>query len=190
MVKKTLILPFIIIFLTIPIAFSTETPTIQFTDQYFETEKDYYFPYESIHVAGEGYLPDTSYSAYLVKDVTLEDGMAIPESVPDTATTVTSDSEGAIPLTEIWSQYNTNTSPYLSTGNYLIIIDIDNDGSYTEDVDVFDEMTIRYPVINTKQEKTVPTFHAPEIPGGTLLTLVTFALAILIYQKRSLIKLS
>ena len=70
--------------------------------------------------------------------------MVIPESSPDTTISIASDSVGNVPNTVIWSQWDTTVSTYLPTGVYTIIVDVDDDGFYDEEVDVIDIMILKH----------------------------------------------
>ena len=107
------------------------TPTVESTNSAGD-KKDIFELGETVHVTGEGYEPSTTYNVYLVEDVeTWNEGMTIPPRVPETATQITSNTEGAIPPTIIW------TNPQV-VGKYDIIIDVNNNGIYDPEVDALD----------------------------------------------------
>jgi hypothetical protein len=114
--------------------------------------------------------------------------MDIPEPLPDTTMQITSDSEGNIPLTTIWSQWNTTVSTYLPVGEYVIIVDVDNDGVYDEGSDVINEMSIAYALANKRTE--APVFIAPEFPGGSITAILAIILAVALSRSQKFTLLS
>ena len=124
MVKKVTILIAIFMLQMVPLVVASEstTPIINFTDEY-ELDREFYFIYHTIYIAGDNFDIDTDYNVSLV-NLPLINDTAIPESAPDTITMITSDSEGSLPNTIIWDQYDTTGGDYHPVGEYIIIIDI------------------------------------------------------------------
>ena len=143
MVQKGLILVSILMLQITPLVYaSNSTTAIYFINIYGDNNN--YFIYDTIYVSGEYFEPDTNYTVVLVKDLNITNNMLVPESIPGTTTMITSDSDGNITLTEIWSQFDNTESPYLPAGEYYIIVDVDNDGIYNEEIDVTGSTTIRH----------------------------------------------
>ena len=190
MVKKGIILVAILLLQIIPLVYASDsTTTIYFTNTY-GYDRDYYSVYDTICVYGENFEPNINYTISLVKDIILTNEMVIPEPAPDTTTMITSDSNGNITLTEIWSQWNNTESDYLPVGEYYIIVDVDNDGIYNEEVDVVDLMTIRYGAGSTPRgESMVPQFSTPEFPGGSIMAILAFLMAALLIRSQKTISL-
>ena len=188
--KKGIILVTLLILQIVPLAYASDSTTsIYFTDTY-GYDRDYYYVYETIYASGENFEPDTNYTILLVKDLTLTNEMVIPESAPDTTTMITSDSDGNITLTEIWSQWNNTESHYLPVGEYYFIVDVDDDGVYNEEVDVVDSMTIRYGAgIASRGESEAPQFHVPAFPGGSIMAILAFLMAALLIRSQKITSL-
>jgi hypothetical protein len=169
----------------VPLVYASEsTAAIYFTNTY-GYDRDYYFVYDTIYIIGVNFEPDTNYTVALVKDITLTNGMVIPESAPDTTTMVTSDSDGNVTIAEIWSQFGNTGSPYLPVGEYYLFVDVDDDGVYDEEVDVVGSMDIRAGVGFTRDGgPDVPEFHVPEMPGGTIMAVLAFLIAALLFSAR------
>ena len=189
MIKKGIILVTILILQITPLVYaSNSTTAIYFIN--INDDNNNYFIYDTIYVSGENFEPDTNYTISLVKDLTLTNNMLVPESIPGTTTMITSDSDGNITLTEIWNQVDNTESPYLPTGEYYLIVDIDNDGIYNEEIDVTDSTTIR-PGRGTTSRGTseVPQFHIPEFPGGSIMALLAFLMAALLIMSQKITSL-
>jgi hypothetical protein len=180
-VKKVTILITILTLQLIPLIYASDiTTNINFTDSY-GYEEDFYCVYGTIYLKGEGFEPDTTYSVVLVKEMTLVEGMDMPEPIADTTTTVTSDSEGIISVTVIWDQWDNAETYYLPVGQYQIIIDFNDDGTYNEEIDLVDSMTIRYGA-GFSRPREEPQFITPEFPGGTILAIFAFLAAVLLMR--------
>jgi hypothetical protein len=111
---------------------------------------------ETVYVNGSGYSPSTTYEICVVNDVaSWIDGMEIPVRIPGTATTVSSDSSGNIPLTAVWSVG-------LNLGKYDIVVDVDGNGVYDEEIDALD---------NDDIEVTAGFLAVPEFPSFLILPL-------------------
>lgn len=186
MIKKGIILVTILILQITPLVYaSNSTTAIYFIN--INDDNNNYFIYDTIYVSGENFEPDTNYTISLVKDLTLTNNMLVPESIPGTTTMITSDSDGNITLTEIWSQFDNTESPYLPAGEYYIIVDIDNDGIYNEEIDVTGSMTIRHGAgITSSGESEVPQFHIPEFPGGSIMAILAFLIAALLIRSKKI----
>jgi hypothetical protein len=185
MVKKRLILSVLLMLQIVPLAYASgPTAAIYFTNTY-GYDRDYYFVYDTIYVTGHNFDPDTNYTVALVKDITLTNGMVIPESAPDTVTMITSDSDGNVSIAEIWSQFGNTGSPYLPIGDYYLFVDVDDDGIYDEEVDVVGSTSIKPSVGLTRGGGSdVPQFVTPEFPGGTIMAVVAFLIAALLFSAR------
>lgn len=95
-------------------------------------KQDYFYLGETVYVRGENYSSSQTFDIYLVVDEeTWIDGMMIPERVPGTATTVSSNAEGHITPTVVWED------PQI-VGKYDIIVDVNGNGRYDSDDDVLD----------------------------------------------------
>jgi hypothetical protein len=124
---------------------------------------------EPIAVMGEGYVPSASYGVYVVVDTTWTDGLAIPSRVADTATTVTSNTEGVIEPTVVW------TTP-LSEGAFDVVVDTNGNGQYDAGVDALDDSDI---------EVTAGVIVIPEFTIAMLVPiLVGIGLIAVIVKKR------
>jgi hypothetical protein len=124
-----------------------------------------------VYVTGTGYSPLTEYNLSIVEDADAwADGMTIPPRVPGTETTITSDANGDILVTLVWSDS-------LTIGEFDIIVDIDGDGYYTEGVDALDSDGVG---------TTAGFFVIPEFWLGTILGLggCFAALGVLAVTKR------
>jgi hypothetical protein len=175
MVKKVTILLTILMLQIIPIVYASEPTTIYFTHTH-EYYRDFYFVYDSISVEGANFESNRNYNITLVKDITLANNMVIPESSPGTTTMITSDSDGIVTTTEIWSQWN-NT-------------EIDDDGLYTEEIDVVDSTTIRPGRGITREGGSeIPAFHTPEFPGGSIMAILAFLMAALLFRSKKITSL-
>ena len=134
-------------------------------------QKDLFDLGETIYVAGTGYSPSTVYDFYIVADEEMwTDGMAIPERVPDTATTVSSNPDGGINPTAVWDNPQT-------IGNYDIVVDVNSNGEYDVGVDPLDDSDV----------KVTAGFFIPEFPPILILpVLVITTLSAILLKKRRL----
>ena len=189
MVQKGLILVTILMLQITPLVYaSNSTTAIYFINIYDDNNN--YFIYDPIYVSGEYFDPDTNYTVVLVKDLNITNNMLVPESIPGTTTMITSDSDGNITLTEIWSQFDNTESPYLPAGEYYIIVDVDNDGIYNEEIDVTGSTTIRHGTGTTSRGASeVPQFHIPEFPGGSIMAILAFLIAALLISQKKITSL-
>jgi len=91
---------------------------------------------ETVYVTGGGYSPSTTYNFSIVVDEeTWTDGMAIPERVPETATTISSNIDGDIQPTAVWSDPQT-------VGKYDMVVDVNGNGQYDAGIDALDDSDI------------------------------------------------
>lgn len=123
-------------------------------------------PGDRVYVIGSNYSSNKVYNLYVVDDTTWSDGMNIPQRVPGTVTTVTTDGSGNIPKgTEIWSS--------AAIGKYDIVVDVNEDGKYNSDTDALDaNMDVGF--------ETIPEFTTIAIPTAMILGIV------FLMQKRKL----
>jgi len=97
--------------------------------------KNEFLPSDNVHIKGRGYSPSTTYDLYVVTDNNWSDSIPIPSSVPETENSVTTDENGNIPTTVVWN------SPLLP-GKYDIVIDLNRNRKYDEDIDALDDGNI------------------------------------------------
>ena len=99
-------------------------------------QKDLFDLGEAVYVTGGNYSSSTTYNFYIVVDEeTWSDGMTIPERVPDTATTISSNIDGDIPPTAVWSNPQT-------VGKYDIVVDVNGNDQYDAGIDALDDNDI------------------------------------------------
>jgi len=119
---------------------------------------------EGVYVFGSGYTPTMTYDLYIVEDVaTWTDGMPLPS--PVVQTTVTADGDGNIPVTKVWIAK-------LEVGEYDIVVDVNDNGEYNEDVDALDDLDVN----------SAGFFIIPELPSGTILGLATCIATLGLYR--------
>jgi len=136
-------------------------PVIESSDS-TGTKKDSFLLGEAVYAYGSGYSPSTSYHIHVVNDVaTWSDGMTIPAPVSEI--TVTSDSSGNILPSPVWG-------PPLTLGKYDIVVDVNGNGKYDVGVDALDDSDI---------EITAGFQVIPEVPFGTIMTLLSMITALL-----------
>ncbi|NWG11327.1 hypothetical protein HXY33_06245 [Candidatus Bathyarchaeota archaeon] len=122
-------------------------------------KKDTFSLYEDIRVNGTGFLTSATYDFYIVEDVvTWIDGLVIPTRVPGTSLSITSDTDGIVLPTTVWSDPST-------IGAYDIIVDINGNGQYDEGIDALDN-----------NDEVTAGFTIPEFLSVITL-LLTFSLA-------------
>jgi len=130
--------------------------------------KDTFELEETVCVSGGCFSPSTGYSFYIVVDQeTWTNGMSIPERVPGTETSISSNADGAISPTIVW--HNPQTA-----GNYDIVVDINKNGQYDAYIDALDDGDI---------EVTAGLSIIPEL-SSILLLFVIATLTVIIYRKR------
>jgi hypothetical protein len=147
-----------------------ETPTIGSCDN-TGVQENVFTSDETVYVTGAGYAKNQTFSIYVVYETTWVDGMALPERVQGTATSVSSDSSGNIHTTIVWN------GP-LTSGNYDILVDVNGNGKYNAQVDAFYSIQI---------VTLAESFLMPEYIFGTILGLAgCFAAlgAFRIYKRR------
>lgn len=106
-------------------------PTIESCNSVGE-KKDYFNLYENVFVNGTNFTPSKTFDFYIVNDVeTWTDGDAIPTRVAGTSTSITSDANGTVLPTEVWSDPATE-------GKYDIIVDVNGNELYDEGIDALD----------------------------------------------------
>ena len=110
---------------------TTQTPNLESSNPDGH-RKDAFEIGETIFAYGSNYSPSTTYNIYILEDIaSWNNGTTIPTRIPGTATTITSNTEGAIPPTPIWTNPQT-------TGKYDIIIDVNGNGIYDAGTDAID----------------------------------------------------
>ena len=133
--------------------------------------KDVFNIPETVYINGSGYTSSTSVDLHIVEDTAWSDGMDIPDRVSGTETSVETDVNGNIPEgTEAWK------GP-LTPGKYDIVIDVNNNGKYDEDIDALDDEDIKV---------TAGFFVIPELPLGTLMGVVSCFMAIAFFRFKRL----
>lgn len=132
--------------------------------------KDSFNSDETVYAKGSWFSPSTTYDLYIVVDVRWIDGITLPERIPDTAKTVSTDSSGNILPTAVWD-------PPLTTGKYDIVIDINRNGHYDEGIDALDDHDI----------EVTAGFFIPEFPSFLIMPL--FMIATLLIVMRALRKI-
>jgi hypothetical protein len=97
--------------------------------------------------------------------------MEIPERLAGTAITVSSDNEGNIPSTDVW------TDPQV-VGKYDVVVDVNGNGQYDEGIDALDDSDI----------EVTAGFTIPEFSSYILVAALVVAslLAIAVPRRRSL----
>jgi len=114
--------------------------------------KDTFYPGETVYVKGSGLEHSKIYPVHVVYDVeTWTNGMSIPSRVPGTEETITSNSNGMITPTSIWS--------LAVPGKYDLVIDVNGNGLYEIGVDSLDQFD------------ATGFFVVPELPLGTITAL-------------------
>ena len=102
-------------------------PTIEGCDN-TGNKKDVFSLSETVYITGTGYAENQTYSIYVVNATTWIDGMAIPEGIPGTATSVSTDSLGIIQITMVCNET-------LTPGNYDILINVNGTSIYDAQAD-------------------------------------------------------
>ncbi len=87
---------------------------------------------QTVYVTGAGYPHSSSFDCYVVVDVeSWIDGMVIPGRVSGTEPIVTSNPDGEILVTVVWSDTHT-------MGDFDVVIDVNGNGHYEVGVDALD----------------------------------------------------
>jgi uncharacterized repeat protein (TIGR02543 family) len=102
-------------------------PTIESCDN-TGNKKDVFSPGETVYITGTGYAENQTYSIYIVNATTWINGMAIPEGIQGTATSVSTDSTGIIQITMVCNET-------LTPGNYDILINVNGTSTYDAQAD-------------------------------------------------------
>jgi len=124
---------------------------------------DTFYPNETVYVNGDNYGFSASYEIYLVNDVvTWVDHMLIPARITGTATTVASNSGGAVDPVTVWN------AP-LTLGKYDIVVDVNGNGRYDSEIDALDSDEVQI---------TSGFVVIPEFPMGTLAGLAVCSAAL------------
>jgi hypothetical protein len=150
-------------------------PTIAFLNLE-GTWDDEFLVYQTVYVEGTGYSSEADYAIYLVPHQEWVDGMAIPEAVEGTLSVITSDVEGNVPATAVWE-------PYLTVGEYDVVVDINDNGVYDAQTDVADEMRVRYALGLQSSKPSESIFAVPGLPFGTILAVLAFLMAFGLYRR-------
>jgi hypothetical protein len=98
-------------------------------------QKDFFDLGETIFITGSGYAPSTTYNLFVVADTDWSDGMSIPSRISGTSNNVTSNTEGAVPSTVVWSNPQ-------AIGKYDIVVDVNGNGVYDAGVDALDNSDV------------------------------------------------
>jgi hypothetical protein len=133
--------------------------------------KDSFDLSDSVYVKGEGYSPSATYDLYVVSATTWSDGMPIPQRIEGTATTITSDISGNIPVTPAWN------AP-ITLGNYDIVVDVNRDGYYNSSIDALDQSNVQI----RAGFQTIPEFLQTAILIALMIT--TMQTIVLVRKKR------
>ena len=142
----------------------------------YGAEKDNFDLSETMYVMGSGFSPYLTMDFYIVDDVeTWFWGMPIPARIPDTVTTITSDTNGDIPPTAVWISPQT-------IGKFDIIVDVWGDGIYIEEEDALDDGDVG---------EFAGAQIVPEFPLLIFLSLFMIAtlLAVIVYRRKHSMKL-
>jgi len=134
-------------------------------------QKDRFDLGETVYVTGGNFSASKTYNFSIVVDQeTWTDGMDIPERVPDTATTVSSNIDGDIPPTAVWSGPQT-------VGEYDIVVDVNGNGQYDVGIDALDDNDI----------EVTAGFIIPEFPSSIIppLFMIATLLAFVVHKSRS-----
>lgn len=131
--------------------------------------KDSFNSDQTVYVNGSGFSPFTAYELYLVVDSRWIDGRTLPERIPGTAETVSSDFSGRFFPIAVWN-------PPLTTGKYDIVIDINRNGHYDEGIDALDNNDIE-----VTAGFYIPEFQLLLIP---LLFMGSTILVVLVYRRK------
>ncbi len=109
-------------------------PTIESCDS-TGNKKDVFSPGEIVYITGTGFVGNQTYSIYFVNATTWVNGMAIPERIQGTATSVSTDSSGIIHLTLVGNET-------LTQGYYDILINVNGTSTYDAKADALYSLQI------------------------------------------------
>jgi len=122
-------------------------------------KKDNFDLGETVYVAGIDFSTSKTYNLFVVVDQeSWTDGMAIPARLSGTAITVSSNNDGDIPPTAVWSSPQT-------VGKYDVVVDVNGNGQYDVGIDALD---------NNDMEVTAGFIVIPEFPASITLPLFMF----------------
>ena len=132
--------------------------------------KDYFELGETLCVNGTGFSHSTVYSFYIVMNQeNWTDGMPIPERVPDTNSSITSNANGDVDLTDVWHDPQT-------VGSYDIVVDVNGNGQYDAYVDALDDGDV---------EVTAGFSVIPEYSSILLLFMTAAPLTLTVLRRRT-----
>jgi hypothetical protein len=124
---------------------------------------------DAMCITGSGFAPNTNYDIYLVNNVDWTDGLAIPARISGSATSLPTDNQGAFTVFVVW--------PNAQASYTDIIIDMNGNGVYDQNVDVLEE---NHTVGNM--------FAAPEYALGGVLAVIACFAALIIFKMWSGLK--
>jgi len=130
---------------------------------------------DTVYVFGEGYRYSQTYPLYVVTDRSWGNGDTIPSRVSGTAESIQTDSagkllvmvNGELKLQAVWNMP-------LTPGQYDIVIDVNRNGVYDEDIDVLCDNNVLV---------TAGFFVVPEVPAGAITALLLSLISLGIYKK-------
>ena len=100
------------------------------------SKKDSFATSDSLYVQGSGFSTSATIPFYVVPDVVSWTNVApIPGRVEGTATTIQTDAQGNLPVTQVWG-------PPLKEGRYDLVLDVNGNGQYDQGVDVLDDYDV------------------------------------------------
>jgi hypothetical protein len=121
--------------------------------------KDLFQLNDTVYVTGNFTVPFTLFEVYVIYDeATWSNGMPIPSRVPGTTTIISSNADGHIPPTEVWSEADV-------VGAYDVVVDVNANGHYDPEIDALDDSDV----------EVTAGFIIPEFP--TLIITTLFMLA-------------
>lgn len=116
-------------------------------------------------MTGANFSASKTYNFYIVVDQeTWADGMAIPERVPGTVIIVSSNNNGDIASTAVW------TGPQ-TVGKYDIVVDVNGNGQYDPGIDAVDDSDIEVTAGFSVIPELSPSLILPLFMIATLLTI-------------------
>jgi hypothetical protein len=142
------------------------------TCQALDFSSDLKFTYnigEPVYARGLTQNFSQTLNIYLVPDTTWDqiNGQEIPDRIPGTVETVTTNSEGKFGPLTIWD--------HAQPGKYDICIDTNNNGRYNPEKDA---------VWDSQVQITAGFFVLPEYPFGALIALTACFAALAVYKKK------
>jgi hypothetical protein len=118
---------------------------------------------DAMCITGSGFAPNTNYAIYVVNNVDWTDGLPIPTRIDGTATTLPTDSSGSFTVFVVWANAQASYTD--------IIIDMNGNGVYDENVDVLEE---NHAVGNP--------FAVPEYAIGGLIAVIACFAALIVFK--------